>query len=125
MAKIDLTGRVNGDFIVLREADPIYDDNGRKKLRWVCECTTCHEKEVVLGESIRRNQHRFCSSCLRTDDDVAALERAVSKINKSVVAAGYKPMTTRQFVNMSKFIRGNLAPEDEADLPEFVDKFVF
>ena len=125
MAKIDLTSRINGDFIVLREAEPVYGDNGKKKLRWVCKCTTCHEKEVVSGESIRRGTHKLCSSCLRTDESKTELEKTVEKINRSVVAAGYKPITARQFINMAKFIRGNLAPEDEADLPEFVDKCVF
>ena len=125
MAKIDLTGRINGDFVVLREAEPIYDDRGKKKLRWVCECTTCHEREVVLGESIRRGSHRYCSSCVRTEEGRVVLEDTVAKINKSVVAAGYTPITTRQFVNMAKFVHGNLAPEDEDDLPEFVDMLAF
>ena len=124
MSKIDLTGRENGDFVVLREIEPIYDDNGKKKARWVCECKTCHEKEVVFGESIRRNRHKFCTSCVKTDESRLALEKAVADINKNAVAAGYKPITKRQFINALKFVKGSLAPEDESDLPEFIDYFV-
>ena len=125
MPKIDLTGRENGDFIVLREIEPIYTSTGKKKFRWVCECKTCHEREVVFGESIRRGRHRFCTSCMRVNDTEYKLEDVIAKINRSAVAAGFRPITDRQLVNTYKFIKGSLAQEDEKDLPEFIDKFVF
>ena len=77
-----------------------YDANGKKKLRWLCECQTCHEKEVVLGESIRRNQHKFCSYCVATSsENFSKLREDVEKISKESEAAGYGPITVKQFIN--------------------------
>ena len=125
MAKIHLTGRINGDFIVIGEYAPLCDTNGKKKLRWLCECQTCHEKEVVLDESIRRNRHRFCSYCLATSsDNFSKLREDVAKMSKESEAAGYGPITVKQFINACKGVRGSLAQEDKETLPGILTKMI-
>ena len=122
MPKIDLTGRVNGDFIVLGEYKPSYSASGKKKLRWLCECQTCKEKEVVSGESIRRNRHKYCTYCLMTTNHQDELEKDVASLSKMSEDAGYGPITVKHFLSTIKYKEGSLTDEDREALPEIFEK---
>jgi hypothetical protein len=118
MPKIDLTGRINGDFVVIGEYKPTYSADGKKKLRWLCQCQTCNEKEVVLGESIRRNKHKYCTYCTMTANHQDELEKDVANLSKMSEDAGYGPITVKQFLCTLKYKDGSLTDEDCAALPE-------
>lgn len=107
MPKIDLTGRVNGDFVVVCEVEPTFSSSGKKRARWLCECQTCHGKEIVLGDSIRRGRHKYCSSCiLNLPEFIAKREETAARISELSEAAGYGPITADDLLNMYKDMAG-------------------
>lgn len=124
MSKIDLTGQINGDFVVIGEYTPKYNAKGQKRARWLCECQTCKEKEVVLGESIRRGQHKLCTYCTMTNNHGNELEEDIAAWNKMCKDAGYGPVTVKQFLCLLKYKDGSLPDEEREALPEIFKQVI-
>lgn len=57
MGKIDMTGRVFGEWTVLRESP-----NSKKNARWVCQCS-CGAEHSVPGNSLRNGTTGQCRAC--------------------------------------------------------------
>ncbi len=72
MNKIDLTGKRFGKLVVLEEAKPYIQPNGRKRLQWLCQCD-CGNQKIILGDNLRGKKTESCG-CLKKQK---GLERLV------------------------------------------------
>jgi hypothetical protein len=63
--KLDLTGQVFGRLTVIKEAEPHVLPSGRRKSKWLCECS-CGGDVEVRTECLRRGDTQSCG-CLNRE----------------------------------------------------------
>ena len=106
--KIDLTGRDHGDFIVLELGEPVVGYDGKKKARWVCQCKTCGTKELIRGDYIRKESHKYCDTCFANRPDMVQFrEEKVKELNELAQRCGVDiSFTPDSFLQLSQATRG-------------------
>ena len=99
MAKeIDLTGRIHGEFTVVKKSDEVFvGANGTKHAIWECRCNTCGAVELIQARYIRNNQHKYCQACFEnTPEQKQALESLTEYINEVRAQMGKPPKTLEE-----------------------------
>ena len=66
--KDDLTGRIFGRLLVLKQADDYVHPNGSRRARWLCECS-CEERNkiVVAGDRLKKKNGTRSCGCLQKE----------------------------------------------------------
>lgn len=99
LRRIDLTGRICGDFKVLYALDSYKDTHDRTHYPWVCECQKCHSREIVEGQRIRSKKYKFCNVCIsRTPSMAATKHNLMESMNELAELYGSSTRYTEQDV---------------------------